>query len=203
RPHDRARTDVPTLVPRRVPGPVELLYRARQEAGKLVERAWGAAPRAAIGLGDDVAVHPSAVTRANPFAGRFFEGAMDPAIPGMLRARCPDAAADILARADRLMAGRFDLLGYEGLSFGEPIDWHLDPVNGRRAPRTHWATIDPLDADAVGDSKVTWELSRHQWLVTLALAYRLTGDDRYARRAAWAFRAWLADNPPGIGLNWS
>ncbi|HEX7086286.1 MAG TPA: alginate lyase family protein [Vicinamibacterales bacterium] len=191
---------MPTLVPRRVPGPVELLYRARQEAGKLVERAWGTA--AAIGIGEDVALRPSSGVRANPFAGRFFEGAMDPAIPGMVRAACPDAASDTIARADRLMAGHFDLLGYQGLSFGEPIDWHLDPVNGRRAPRTHWATIDPLDAEVVGDSKVTWELSRHQWLVTLAQAYRLTGDDRYARRAVWAFRAWVADNPPGIGLNW-
>ena len=191
---------MPTLVPRRVPGPAELLYRARQEAGKLVERTWGRASTIAL---RDVAVPPAVSTPAHPFTGRFFDGAMDPAIGGIVRANCPDAAAAILARADRLMAGQFDLLGYESLSFGDPIDWHFDPVNGRRAPRTHWGTLDPLDTETVGDSKVIWELSRHQWLVTLAQAYRLTGDDRYAQRAAATFRAWVNDNPPGIGLNWA
>ncbi len=39
---------------------------------------------------------------------------------------------DVLAQADRLCDGHFDLLGYRGLSFGDPIDWHLDPVSGRR-----------------------------------------------------------------------
>ena len=31
------------------------------------------------------------------------------------------------------------------------------------------------------DSKVVWELNRHQWLVRLGQAYQLTGDERYTR----------------------
>ena len=61
------------------------------------------------------------------------------------RSRTPDAARAIVDAADSIVAGRFDLLGYRGLGFGDPIDWHLDPVNGRRAPLVHWSRIDALD----------------------------------------------------------
>ena len=40
-----------------------------------------------------------------------------------------------------------------------------------------------LDFVEVGDAKITWELNRHQHLVTLAKAYRLTGDERYAAKS--------------------
>src|ERR1700681_4711718 len=49
----------------------------------------------------------------------------------------PDSGREAAARAERVLAGEYDLLGYERLSFGSPaseIDWHLDPVHRRRAP---------------------------------------------------------------------
>jgi hypothetical protein len=121
----------------------------------------------------------------------------------VLAERIPAASGRIVAAAEELLEGRFDLLGYRGLSFGRPVDWHLDPVSGRRAPRVHWTRIDPLDADAVGDSKVIWELSRHQWLVRLGQAYRLTADERYSEAFAGHVLDWLQANPPGIGINWA
>ncbi len=102
-----------------------------------------------------------------------------------------------------MLSGRFDLLGYQHLSFGDPIDWHLDPVHGRRAPRLHWSAIDPLDPALVGDSKVVWELSRHQWTMQLAQAFALTGEERYAAAAIAAMNDWIDANPIGIGINWS
>jgi hypothetical protein len=104
--------------------------------------------------------------------------------------------------ADDACGGRFDLLGYEGLSFGDPIDWSLDPVSGRRAPRDHWSRLDPLDPQAVGDSKVVWELNRHQWMVQLGQAYRLTGELRYARTFNDCIARWIDANPVGVGINW-
>src|SRR5262249_50375611 len=86
---------------------------------------------------------------------------------------------------------------------GDPIDWHLDPTSGRRAPLDHWSRIDHLDAARIGDVKVIWELNRCQWLVTLAQAYALAGDERYARAALDAIDAWIAKNPPGYGINWT
>jgi hypothetical protein len=110
---------------------------------------------------------------------------------------------DVVGQAEALLTKRFDLLGYQQLSFGDPIDWHLDPVNGRRAPRLHWSAIDPLDPAVVGDSKVVWELSRHQWTMQLAQAFALTGDERYAAAAIAAVNDWLDANPTGMGINWS
>jgi hypothetical protein len=67
----------------------------------------------------------------------------------------------------------------------------------------HWSQIDPLDTDTVGDSKVIWELSRHQWLVRLGQAYRLTGDERYAEACVAHIDAWIEANPREMGINWA
>lgn len=134
---------------------------------------------------------------------RFFPGAIDPRASAILHERLPESGARIVAAADRMLQNRFDLLGYRDLSFGDPIDWHLDPLMRRRAPLIHWSLIDPLDAATVGDSKITWELNRHQWLVGLGQAYRLTGDERYAGMFADTVRDWRRANPPGMGINWA
>jgi hypothetical protein len=55
----------------------------------------------------------------------------------------------------------------------------------------------------MGDPKVIWELNRHQWLVTLGQAYRMTGDEQHATIFASSVRAWMAANPVGWGINWS
>ena len=135
--------------------------------------------------------------------GRFFAGASDPRVPAILRERCPESAPRLVAAADRTLQKQFDLLGYRQLSFGDPIDWHLDPVTRRRAPLLHWTLLDPLNSATVGDSKVVWELNRHQWLVRLGQAYRLTGDERYSDAFADTIRDWRRANPPGMGINWA
>jgi hypothetical protein len=134
---------------------------------------------------------------------RFFAGATHAQTPALLEERLPQARRDIVAAAETLMAGRFNLLGYTELDFGSPIDWHLDPVAGRRAPAVHWSRLNPLDPAVVGDSKVVWELNRHQWLVTLAQAYRITGQPRFADAAIGHIEDWLRANPYGVGINWS
>ena len=136
-------------------------------------------------------------------AGRFFEGAMTRATPFVLAERMPEARDRILESARDLLEGRFDLLGYRALSFGDPVDWHLDPVSGRRSPRVHWSLIDPLDPRQVGDSKVVWELNRHQWLVRLGQAFRLTEDERLGEAFARHVGDWLWANPAGTGINWA
>jgi hypothetical protein len=95
------------------------------------------------------------------------------------------------------------LLGYRDLPLPSPVEWDLDLVSGRRAPRAHWSRIDPLDPAGVGDSKVIWELNRHQWLVTLAEAARLTGDARYREHAFAVLEGWRRAHPYGHGVNWS
>jgi heparinase II/III-like protein len=109
----------------------------------------------------------------------------------------------IISTADAICRGRFGLLGYRNLDFGNPVDWHLDPIAGRRAPLVHWSRLDPLDPAVVGDSKVVWELNRHQWLLQLGQAYRATGDEGYAEVFARSVREWIRANPTGMGINWA
>jgi hypothetical protein len=134
----------------------------------------------------------------------FFPGFDDRrATLAALRQRCPDDAADVVARADRIRAGQFDLLGYAGLSYGMPIDWHRDPIAGRRAPLVHWSRVPYLDPGAVGDHKVVWEVNRHQYFVTLGQAYWYTGRDAYSKTFAEHVGAWMHANPPKVGINWA
>ncbi|MBX3243165.1 MAG: alginate lyase family protein [Acidobacteria bacterium] len=109
----------------------------------------------------------------------------------------------ILTRAKRICEDKFDLLGFEGLDFGEQIpDWHFDPTTGKTSPKTHWSRINEVSALETGDKKVIWELNRHQYFVTLGQAYWLTGDERYAEVFVRHLGSWFEENPPKIGVNW-
>ena len=177
----------------------EVSCRARQEASKWIDRR--AEPQRD---GFESSIPGEQVDRwLDEMAEHFFAGPGDPRVPALLHERLSDSVHRVVAAADRVLEKQFDLLGYRDLSFGDPIDWHLDPVTKRRAPLLHWTQLDPLDAATVGDNKVVWELNRHQWLVGLGQAYRLTGDERYGAMFADAIRDWLRANPPGMGVNWT
>ncbi|MGH9901065.1 MAG: alginate lyase family protein [Pyrinomonadaceae bacterium] len=109
----------------------------------------------------------------------------------------------MIERAGRILEGKFDLLGYGGLDFGEPVDWHVEPVSGKRAPHAHWSRIEYLNSDVAGDKKITWELNRHQHFMTLGRAYWHTGDERYAERFVAHLSQWMEQNPPKLGINWA
>jgi hypothetical protein len=174
----------------------EVADRSRQEASKWLERR---------GLARAEPM-PSAPPRLEVFQElaplRFFAGASDERVPALFAELEPTARERVVAAAEDVCLGRFDLLGYKALWFGDPIDWRLDPVSGRRAPDVHWSLIDALDP-ALGDSKVIWELGRQQYLVTLGVAYRSSGDERYARAFVQLVQAFLRENPAGWGMQWA
>ena len=114
----------------------------------------------------------------------------------------PDAVRDAIRRADALTEGQYDLLGYRGLRVGSPIDWHSDPVHGRRAPIVHWSAVRYLDP-AHGDHKVIWEFNRHQHWLELGRAYALTGTRKYYDLFREQLEGWMRSNPPTMGINWA
>lgn len=188
-------------------GPVEIVFRSRQAVSKRLER---------IGVTGNLSSRPGRILRRLPPAGRmlldrfrgaasvrFFEGAVSARTLDLIEDRMPGAREHVVAAANAICQGRFDLLGHRKLFFGDPVNWHLDPVSGRRAPLVHWSRLDPLDPATVGDVKVVWELNRHQWLVRLGQAYRLTGEECYAEAFARYVGEWLRVNPPGLGINWT
>jgi uncharacterized heparinase superfamily protein len=121
----------------------------------------------------------------------------------LFSSRWPDEAEALTERARRITQGRFDLLGLRDLSFGQPIDWHLEPLAGKRAPLRHWSRIDYLSPDVAGDKKITWELNRHQYFTTLGRAYWLTRDELYAETFVSHVSSWMIANPPKLGINWA
>ncbi len=140
----------------------------------------------------------------NPRGGNFFFAGEDVnTILDLLRQRMPDQVKRIIQRADKILQHRFDLLGYSELDYGSPIDWHLDLVHSKRAPRKVFYRVRYLDFEEVGDSKITWELNRHQHFIILAKAYRLTGEARYADEILRHWRHWWAENPYPLGVNWA
>ncbi|HXJ85581.1 MAG TPA: alginate lyase family protein [Candidatus Binatia bacterium] len=130
--------------------------------------------------------------------------------PGQVSGRCsklrelfPEIAGQIIRRAERICEHRFDLLGYDAVDYGSPIDWHCDRVHGKCAPRKPWFHMKYLDFDEVGDSKITWELNRHQHFATLAKAFRLSGDPKFASELFAQWHHWHLENPYPIGINWA
>src|SRR5262252_7060621 len=110
-----------TSLPRK-PG-MKLRRLARMTVSELLERAGWATPsalRADVSLAKWQTVAPA----------RFFPGATV-AAPSLLAGRWPAAHKDIMRSAEQISLKRFDLLGYRDLSFGEPVDWQLDPLAGR------------------------------------------------------------------------
>jgi uncharacterized heparinase superfamily protein len=124
-------------------------------------------------------------------------------IVGVMERRFPGERMKLIEKADRAVDGKFDLLGIEGVSFGDPIDWRLEPVSGKRTGLDHWSEIDYLDVNIAGDKKVTWELNRHAHFVTLGQAYWLTGDEKYAESFVAQASSWMDANPPSRGINWA
>ena len=104
--------------------------------------------------------------------------------------------------ADRILDGRFDVFALEGASLGFPPRWNVDPKTGIEAPLEFGAGLDYRDAARVGDIKYVWEINRHLELVTLAQAWHLTGDERYALGARSLVDSWLEACPYPLGVNW-
>ena len=143
---------------------------------------------------------PSA-TAAKPVF--FFTRDEVPARVSLLRKHLPAEVEAIISEADQILLHKFNLLGYERLDYGAEIDWHLDAVHQKRAPLKPWFEVPYLDFSQVGDHKVTWELNRHQHLVTLAKAWCFTSDKKYVDELVKQWYDWQEKNPYPLGINWA
>ena len=144
------------------------------------------------------------LSRTSGLPGKFFFSTNElPQRVGLLRKHLPGEAESIVAEANEICRHRFRLLGYRDVDYGAEVDWHLDPVHGLRSPLIPWFKFNFLDFAGVGDHKVTWELSRHQQLVTLAKAWLLSGQDGYAQEILAQWYSWQRANPYPLGVNWA
>src|SRR6185295_7162189 len=128
---------------------------------------WRAA-RAALSAGRWDEAHTALARHFTEAPQRFVIGPRSRAsVVNAIRGMFPEATPGAVARADRIVHGDYDLLGFNGLRFdstGAVVDWQLDPVHARRPPQLFWSMVPYLAAE-YGDHKIIWELNRHQhWL---------------------------------------
>ena len=105
--------------------------------------------------------------------------------------------------AERILSGRFRLFGNREWLLGFPPDFNRDPCTGRRAPLRFGKTLDYRDVLVVGNIKYLWELNRQLEMVTLAQAWHLTREQRFALGCRTLVEAWIAQCPYMVGANWS
>ncbi|NVD99995.1 alginate lyase family protein [Massilia sp. BJB1822] len=118
----------------------------------------------------------------------------------------PAAGVDqgaVCAAADAVLAGRWNVFALRDLPLGFPPQWNRDPKTGTMAPMQLGKLIDYRSEGVVGDIKYLWEPSRHLELVTLALAWRLSGERRYAEGARELLQSWFAQCPYPQGVHWT
>ncbi|HJR58577.1 MAG TPA: alginate lyase family protein [Vicinamibacterales bacterium] len=173
----------------------------RRESLRLSSETRLDAARAALARRDWRTAH---LALARHFAVRPALFPLDPrqldVLAGRIRARFETAHA--VRRADRILQGRHDLLGYRDVELSSPPDWHQDPVNRRTAPLAFWDSVPYLDP-ACGDHKITWEINRHQHFLALGRAHAVTGDRRYYLEFVRQLADWIRSNPPLLGTNWA
>ncbi len=133
-----------------------------------------------------------------------------------LHKKTPGCIKRTIAAGDTILTHTFDLLGSGPFKPNDlsrkkkdngyqPIDWYLDPVRNLRFPRgiphKQWDLYAMRPGNA--DIKYPWELGRCQHWITLAQAWMLTKEHKYAQEIADQLLDFLEANPVGIGVNWT
>ena len=98
---------------------------------------------------------------------------------------------------------RLDILGSGPVALGERIDWHRDFKSDFVWPSLFYQDVPVTRLTDSSDAKVPWELSRCHHILSLARAACLFENGRYADEAYRQLRAWIIENPPGVGINWT
>lgn len=111
-------------------------------------------------------------------------------------------AAAVITNAEEALYHHFSLLGAR-VETGPRIDWQKDYTSDYSWPCWYFRKVPKVIPDNQSDIKYPWELSRFHHGVLLGRAFALTGDERYAREFFTQFRAWMIENPPGYGVNWT
>ena len=137
-------------------------------------------------------------------SGRFFVDVRDERLWKSYRSQFGWKMRRVIEDAEAICRHEFDLLGSGRRKWGDPIDWHVDPVSGYRWPKKFFTELKRREKQPEGtDIKLPWELSRMQHLPTLGKAYRLTKNESYAEEIVRQINHWLDENPCLYGVNWT
>jgi hypothetical protein len=109
---------------------------------------------------------------------------------------------EIIEVADKAISGVITGFSSIELDYGNPINWHLNPLTGYENRKDiKWYRIPDFDKK-VGDIKVIWEASRLTHFLYFARAYLITNDNKYYKAFSAQLRRWLKENPYSYGSNY-
>lgn len=117
----------------------------------------------------------------------------------------PDARRRLVQRADEASRGKILAFGRWSADYGDPPDWCLNPITGRRwAARGHWSRALAGEKDA-GDVKLAWEIGRFPHAYHLARAGLVASERAAAFQAALARQVELfhRQNAFAEGIHWA
>jgi len=113
-----------------------------------------------------------------------------------------ETAEQLIDLADQIQRHQFPVFATV-IDAGPEIRWRRDYSRGIETSLSYFRRIAYLDTPRSGDHKTIWELNRHQHLIVLARAYRLTGQTRYLDEIEAQLESWIAQNPFHRGTNWA
>lgn len=126
-----------------------------------------------------------------------------PAAAALQQRLFPTETGELLAAAHRINDEHsWPLLGLGEICFGSPGEWHRDPLSGITWPLDYHADLN-LHRNDGSDVRTLWELNRLPHLLTLARAYAVTSDERFAIEFFQQVETWQSANPLGRGVNWN
>ena len=96
----------------------------------------------------------------------------------------------------------WELAGFGEIKFDAKNVWRSDPFSHEDWGLDYHAEV-VVYREGGPDIRVLWELNRLGHLVTLALAYQVSVDERFAETFFQHVDEWMRQNPYGRGANWN
>jgi len=113
-----------------------------------------------------------------------------------------DKKNELIEIADNVVEGKIKAFSSIYLDYGNPIDWHYNPMTQVRADKNKkWYSIPDFDKSR-GDIKVFWEPSRFCHFYYLSRSYMLTKDIKYYDAFSIQLKGWIENNKYSYGLNY-
>ncbi len=114
---------------------------------------------------------------------------------------CPREQNRIITAANNVLNNEFTIFNNSRVRLGDPPVWNEEARTKKVAPDRFYGDIEYLNPEEVGDSKITWEPSRLQFVYDLGQAYVLTGDDKYAAHFFDLLNHWNRRNRDYHGIS--
>lgn len=108
----------------------------------------------------------------------------------------------IIENAGEAAVGNIKTFSKQFRSYGNPKQWHLNPVRNKCWTDVHYSQVMKGERDC-GDIKLVWEPNRFSFVFDYVRAYYLTGDSYWCRAFCADLKNWQQNNIYRQGPNWN